>query len=162
MNGISGEPLTVLLVEDEPAHARLVMRGLEDHRVANAVYHVSDGQAALDFLFRRGEYADPQKSPRPHVILLDLRLPKVDGLEVLRQIKSSKQVRKIPTVILTTSDAETDVAKAYECRANSYLVKPVDFAKFAQLISDLGFYWLGWNHCPWPRVGHGPTGKHPS
>ena len=147
MNVASGEPLKVLFVEDEPAHARLVMRGLEDHRVLNAVYHVSDGQAALDFLFRRGEHADPEKSPRPHVILLDLRLPKIDGLEVLRQIKSSEQVRKIPTVILTTSDAETDVAKAYECRANSYLVKPVDFVKFSQLISDLGFYWLAYNHC---------------
>jgi len=147
MNGISGEPLTVLLVEDDAAHARLVMRSLEDHRVANAIHHVSDGEAALNYLFRRGEYADPEKSPRPHVILLDLRLPKVDGLEVLRQIKSSQQVRNVPTVILTTSDTETDVAKAYEYRANSYLVKPVDFAKFAQLVSDLGFYWLAYNRC---------------
>lgn len=145
MNGISGEPLTVLLVEDDAAHARLVTHSLEDHRVANVIHHVSDGQAALDFLFQRGEYADPRKSPRPHLILLDLRLPKVDGLEVLWQIKSSKQVRKIPTVILTTSDAEADVAKAYEYHANSYLVKPLDFTKFTQLTSDLGFYWLCWN-----------------
>ena len=150
MNGISGEPLKVLLVEDEPAHARLVTRGLEDHRVANTVHHVSDGQAALDFLFRRGEYADPKNSPRPHVILLDLRLPRVDGLDVLRQIMSSEQLVRIPTVILTTSNAETDVAKAYECRANSYLVKPVDFSKFARLISDLGFYWLAYNQCARP------------
>ena len=84
MKGISAEPLKVLLVEDEPARARLVMRGLEDHRVANAVYHTGDGQAALDFLFRRGDYAAPQESPRPHVILLDLHLRKIDGLEVLR------------------------------------------------------------------------------
>lgn len=149
MGGISGEPLKVLLVEDEPAHARLVIRGFEDHRVANVVYHVSDGEAALSFLFRRGEYAEPEKSPRPHIVLLDLRLPKVDGLEVLRQIKRSEQVREIPTVILTTSDSETDVAKAYKYHANSYLVKPLDFAKFAQLINDLGFYWLSWNCHPW-------------
>jgi len=145
MKGISPKPLTILLVEDDLAHAKLVMRGLEDHRVANVIYHVSDGRAALDFLFRRGEYADPQESPRPDLILLDLRLPKIDGLEVLRHIKCAEQVQKVPTLILTTSDAETDVAKAYEYRANSYLVKPLDFTRFAQLLSDLGFYWLGWH-----------------
>ncbi len=148
-NKINGEPVTVLLVEDNEAHAELVMRSFEEHRIANKVYHVSDGEKALDYLFRRGDYADPEKSPLPHVILLDLRLPKVDGLEVLKEIKTSKELDKIPTVIFTTSNAEIDVARAYEYRANSYLVKPVDHEKFQQLLNDLGFYWLAWNYYPW-------------
>jgi len=146
-----GTALVILLVEDNVAHAELVSRGLGDHRVANHLLHVSDGEAALDYLFRRGKYADPRHSPRPHVILLDLRLPKVDGLEVLRQIKTSPELSKIPVVILTTSAAERDVARAYEERANSYLVKPVDFAKFTELMNELGYYWLAWNHYPWSR-----------
>jgi CheY-like chemotaxis protein len=148
-NKINGEPVTVLLVEDNIAHAELVIRSFEDHRVANKIYHVSDGEEALDYLFRRGDYADPAKSPRPHVVLLDLRLPKVDGLEVLKEIKSTRELEKIPTVIFTTSSAEMDVAKAYEYHANSYLVKPVNFEKFNQLMDDIGFYWLAWNHHPW-------------
>ena len=144
-----GEPLTILLVEDNPDHVELILRSLEDHRVANKVYCVTDGEAAQQYLFRQGAYADPQQSPRPHVVLLDLRLPKVDGLELLKEIKTSEQLKKTPVVILTTSRAEQDVARAYECHANSYLVKPVDFDKFTQLMDDLGFYWLGWNEYPW-------------
>ncbi|MBC8553564.1 MAG: response regulator [Candidatus Brocadiales bacterium] len=146
---MNGEPVTVLLVEDNIAHAELVIRSFEDHRIANKIYHVSDGEEALDYLFRRGDYAEPAKSPRPHVIFLDLRLPKIDGLEVLKEIKSTREVEKIPTVIFTTSSAEMDVAKAYEYHANSYLVKPVNFEKFNQLMDDIGFYWLAWNHHPW-------------
>ncbi len=146
---INGEPVTVLLVEDNPAHAELVIRSFEDHRIANKIYHVSDGEEALDYLFRREVYTDPAKSPMPHVVLLDLRLPKIDGLEVLKEIKSIKELEKIPTVIFTTSSAEMDVAKAYEYHANSYLVKPVNFEKFNQLMDDIGFYWLAWNHHPW-------------
>ena len=141
--------MTVLLVEDNPDHTELIMRSLQDHRVANKVYHVADGEAAQDYLFRRGAYADPQTSPRPHVILLDLRLPKVHGQEILKQIKTSEELKKIPVVILTTSRAEEDLARAYEHHANSYLVKPVDFDKFSQLMDDLGFYWLAWNEYPW-------------
>jgi CheY-like chemotaxis protein len=144
-----GEPLTILLVEDNPDHVELILRSLQDHPVANKVYCVTDGEAAQDYLFRQRAYADPQQSPRPHVVLLDLRLPKVDGLELLKEIKTSEQLKRIPVVILTTSQAEQDVAMAYECHANSYLVKPVDFAKFTQLMDDLGFYWLGWNEYPW-------------
>jgi CheY-like chemotaxis protein len=147
--GINGNPLVVLLVEDNPAHAELVIRSFEDHRVANHIYQVADGEAALAYLFRQGDYADPAKSPRPHVILLDLRLPKIDGLEVLKEIKSSPELEKIPVIILTTSAAEQDVARAYEEHVNSYLVKPVDFEKFTSLMEELGFYWLGWNHYPW-------------
>jgi CheY-like chemotaxis protein len=146
---INGNPLVILLVEDNQAHAELIVRSFEDHRVVNSIYHVTDGEAALDYLFRRGDYVDPAKSPQPHVILLDLRLPKIDGLEVLKQIKSAPGIDKIPVVILTTSTAERDVARAYEAHANSYLVKPVDFEKFTTLMSELGFYWLGWNHYPW-------------
>lgn len=146
---INGNPLIILLVEDNLAHAELVMRSFEDHRVANQIHQVTDGEAALAYLFRRGEYADPDKSPRPHVVLLDLRLPKIDGLEVLKEIKSSPELDRMPVVILTTSAAEQDVARAYEAHANSYLVKPVDFDNFTALMEELGFYWLGWNHYPW-------------
>jgi len=138
-----------LLVEDNEDHAELVFRSFQNHRVANKIYHVPDGEAALDYLLRRGEYADPENSPRPHVILLDLRLPKINGLDVLKKIKTTEPLQMIPVVILTTSEVERDVAKAYHYHANSYLVKPVDFAKFHQLMTDLGFYWLGWNHHPW-------------
>jgi CheY-like chemotaxis protein len=141
--------LVILLVEDNPDHTELSVRSLQDHRVANKIYHVSEGEAALSYLFRRGEYADPEKSPRPHVILLDLRLPRVDGLQVLNEIKSVEELCRIPVVIITTSEAERDIAQAYDGHANSYLVKPVDFDKFTQLMNDLGFYWLGWNRHPW-------------
>ncbi len=148
-NKINGEPVTVLLVEDNEAHAELVIHSFEEHRIANKIYHVPDGEQALDYLFRREDYADESKSPQPHVILLDLRLPRIDGLEVLKEIKSSKELDRIPTVIFTTSNAEIDVARAYEFRANSYLVKPVNFEKFSQLLNDIGFYWLAWNYYPW-------------
>jgi len=145
---VKGEPLIILLVEDNPDHAELVKRSFQEHRMLNKIYHVSDGEAALDYLFRRGMYADPGTSPRPHVILLDLRLPKVDGLQVLGEIKTDEDLRLIPVVVLTTSEAEKDLARAYSHHANSYLVKPVDFGKFVQLMNDMGFYWLGWNRQP--------------
>jgi CheY-like chemotaxis protein len=145
----SGEPLVILLVEDDPDHAELIVRSLRGHRVANTIRHLPDGQEALDYLFRRGPYSEPDGTPYPHVILLDLRLPKVDGLEVLRIIKSDATLTRIPVVILTSSDAETDIARAYNHHANSYLVKPIDFARFTQMMNDLGFYWLGWNRHPW-------------
>jgi two-component system response regulator len=144
----SGEPLTILLVEDDPAHAEIVRRNLADFRVANRIVHVEDGQAALDYLFRQDCYAKPESSPRPHLILLDLRLPKVDGLEVLRQIKQDEKLMGIPTVVLTTSGAESDMVNAYSKGAGSYLVKPVDFAKFTTLMDTFGFYWLAWNRFP--------------
>ena len=145
----SEEPFVILLVEDNPAHAELVKRALEGHPVANRIIHLTDGEAALDFLFRRGVFADPEKSPRPHVVLLDLRLPRIDGLEVLREIRTSAGLEKLPVVILTTSEAEIDAARAYEYHANSFLVKPLEFDKFVRLMEDLGFYWLKWNYYPW-------------
>ena len=143
-----GEPILVMLVEDNVDHAELVIRTMEEHRITNKVRHFLDGQSALDDLFFRGEYSDPHSNPRPHVILLDLRLPRVDGIDVLRAIKEDENLKTIPVVVLTTSEAEKDVARAYYNHANSYLVKPVGFEEFKKLMDDLGFYWLGWNTNP--------------
>jgi CheY-like chemotaxis protein len=145
----SRDPLLILLVEDNPAHAELVKRTLEGHPVPNRIIHLCDGEAALNYLFRRGPYVDPATSPRPHVVLLDLRLPRVDGLSVLKEIRTCAELERLPVVVLTTSEAERDAARAYEYHANSFLVKPIDFDKFVQLMDDLGFYWLKWNYYPW-------------
>lgn len=148
---LNGEPVVILLVEDDPDHAELLMRVLQEHRVANRVYHVADGEAAENYLFRRNEYADQAKSPRPHVILLDLRLPKVDGLELASEVKSSPKLRGIPVVMLTTSNAEADMLRAYEERADGHLVKPVDFVSLSRQFGSLGFCWVAWNRCPWSQ-----------
>ncbi len=145
---LHGNPVHILLVEDDPAHAEIVFRNLTDFRVANRIFHVEDGQAALDYLNQEGKYADPQAFPRPALILLDLRLPKVDGLEVLRRIKENPGLKRIPTVVLTTSRAELDMVSAYANGACSYLVKPVDFEKFTRLLESFGYYWLAWNQFP--------------
>ena len=145
---LKGEPAIILLVEDDPAHAEIVRRNFVNFRMANRLIHLPDGQQALDYLFRRGAFQDPDQSPRPNLILLDLRLPKVDGLEVLKTIKADSSLASIPVVVLTTSAAETDMAKAYTHRANSYLVKPVDFPEFLKLMDALGYYWLVWNQYP--------------
>lgn len=145
---MNGEPVLVMLVEDNADHAELVIRTLAEHRVANRIRHFMDGQSALDYLFRRAPYTDPDANPRPHIILLDLRLPRVDGLEVLQAIKESEETRHIPVVVLTTSEADRDVARAYDHHVNSYLVKPVGYEEFNTLMEDLGFYWLGWNTNP--------------
>ena len=143
-----GEPVLVMLIEDNADHAELIIRTLEEHKIANQVRHFFDGQTALDYLFRRGEFSDPVENVRPHVILLDLRLPRVDGIDVLKAIKTDENLKCIPVVILTTSEAEKDVVKAYSHHANSYLVKPVGFEEFNQLMENLGFYWLSWNTNP--------------
>ena len=145
---MTAEPLLVMLVEDNVDHAELVIRTLEEHQIPNKVRHFLDGQSALDYLFQRGEYAAPVENPRPHMILLDLRLPRVDGIDVLKIIKEDDNLKSIPVVVLTTSEAEKDVTKAYYNHANSYLVKPVGFEEFKQLMDDLGFYWLNWNISP--------------
>ena len=145
---MKGEPIVILLVEDDEAHAEIVRRNFETCRMANTLKHVTDGQAALDYLYRRNGFGDPVKFPQPGVILLDLRLPKVDGLEVLKIIKADANLARIPVVILTTSKAESDMAKAYDSHANSYLVKPVDFMQFTKLMETFGYYWLAWNQYP--------------
>ena len=141
------EPAVVLLVEDNQDHAELVMRSLSDQHLASRVQHLTDGQSALDYLLRQGAYAH-ESGPPPDIILLDLRLPRVDGLQILKAIKESEVLRPIPVVILTTSNADRDVAQAYDCHANSYLVKPVGFEQFSQLMQDLSSYWMGWNTRP--------------
>ncbi len=144
-----GKPAVILLVEDDEAHAMLTMRALEDAKVANDIHWVKDGEEALDYLFRRGKYAEKEKSPRPDLILLDLRLPKLDGHEVLQEIKKSDDLKHIPVVVLTTSESEGDMVRAYSNYVNSYLVKPIDFGEFTEMIQELGFYWLIWNRHPW-------------
>jgi CheY-like chemotaxis protein len=146
---MNGNPIEILLVEDDPAHAEIVRRNFAVFRLANRLNHVVDGQEALDYLYLRGEYSDHAKFPRPSLILLDLRLPKVDGLEVLKIIKSDPDLARIPVVILTTSAAEADKARAYSFHANSYLVKPVDYRQFQALMETLGYYWLAWNEFPY-------------
>lgn len=145
---MNGEPIVILLVEDDNGHAEIVRRNFEDCQVPSKLMRVADGQAALDYLFRRNDYSDPAKSPRPGIILLDLRMPRVNGLEVLKVIKADAGLCVIPVVVLTTSEAEMDIAKAYESHANSYLVKPVDFTKFTELLKTFGYYWLEWNQRP--------------
>jgi two-component system, response regulator len=136
-------PLSVLLVEDDVAHAEITRRNLGDfgHRLRELV-HVEDGQQALDYLF-----GEDTAAPRdlPDLILLDLRLPRVDGFEVLRRVKQAERLRRIPVVVLTTSEADTDVRVAYESGASSYLVKPVDFDKFVAMMRAFGTFWLTHN-----------------
>ncbi|HEY9000631.1 MAG TPA: response regulator [Mucilaginibacter sp.] len=132
----------ILLVEDNPHDAELTIRALKKSNLANRLIHVSDGAEALDFLFARGIYADRNISNRPKVILLDIKMPKVDGIEVLRQLKANEATRTIPVVIMTSSKEEQDIITSYDLGVNSYVVKPVDFEGFAKAVSELGFYWL--------------------
>lgn len=141
----NGDPPLILLVEDNEDHAELVKRSLAGNRVSNRIIWVDNGEKAIHYLLHQGDYRVAAENPRPHLILLDLRLPRVDGLEVLRRIKEHPELQRIPVVVLTSSAAGADIAKAYESNANSYIVKPVDFVKFTDLMDDLGYYWLGWN-----------------
>ncbi len=133
---------TYLLIEDDLDHAELIRRTLIRQRSETVVEHVSDGAQALAYLRQQGPYKD---RPTPDVILLDLKLPKMDGHEVLAEIKQDEQLRRIPVVVLTTSDAASDRARAYQLHANSYLVKPLDFDQFQQMISVMQQYWGLWN-----------------
>jgi CheY-like chemotaxis protein len=139
------ENLQILYVEDDPAHAEFTMRNFRKHRIGKEIVHVDDGLEALDYLFYRGKYSNHQSAPRPELIVLDLRLPKVDGLEVLKTIKTDEFLRCIPVVILTTSEADTDITRAYRYYANSYLQKPLDVSKFSDMIGAFGLYWEMWN-----------------
>lgn len=143
-----GQPLEILLIEDNEDHAELIKRSFEEHRVINRITHISDGEQALEYFDKLLDNPGFNPSDLPQVVLLDLRLPKVDGLEILKRIRNTENLEKLPVVILTTSTAEIDVAKAYEENANSYLVKPVDFDKFTELMEVLGYYWLCWNRSP--------------
>ncbi len=143
----NAEPV-VLLVEDNESHALLAIRGLSQPNINHKLIHLTDGQAALDYLYRRGAYGNRRLSPRPDLVLLDLRLPKVDGLDVLREIKNDEDLRSIPVVVLTSSMAEPDIVRAYMYHVNSYLVKPLDYDEFRREMNDLARYWLTWNINP--------------
>jgi two-component system response regulator len=141
-------PMEILLVEDNPADVELTLRALKKHNLANQVKVVNDGAQALDYLFASGAYEGKNSQPPPKVVFLDLKLPKVDGREVLRRMKADAKTRIIPVVVLTSSQEERDIAESYKLGANSYVVKPLDFEKFVEAVAELGLYWVLLNQAP--------------
>jgi len=139
----------ILLVEDNPTDVELTLRVLKKHNLANKVHVVRDGAEALDFIFATGSYKDRKIDQKPKVVLLDLKLPKVDGLEVLRKVKSDERTKDIPVVVLTSSKEEQDKIKSYRLGVNSYIVKPVDFGQFTEAVRELGLYWVLLNEPPY-------------
>lgn len=136
------QPSNILLVEDEEAHAELTRRAIRKAGNANRIDIVSDGEKALDYLFNRSEYADQTAFPRPGLILLDIKLPGIDGIEVLKTVKEDPELKKIPVIMLTTSEREEDISEAYRYYANSYLTKPVGHKEFEERVRQIDFYWL--------------------
>lgn len=132
----------ILIVEDNLNDAELTIRALKKHNLANNLIHLVDGELALDFLFGTGPYSGRNLSNMPKVILLDLKMPKINGLEVLERVKMDPRTKMIPVVILTSSAEDPDIKKSYELGANSYIVKPVEFDNFAKTVTDLGLYWM--------------------
>ena len=138
----------ILLVEDSLDDAELTMRALRKNGVAKHIVHLKDGAEALDYLFGKGPYTGRNIENKPKVILLDLKMPKVSGLEVLEKLVSDESTKRIPVVVLTSSKENPDIEKAYLLGANSYIVKPVDFSTFSQIVNELGMYWLLHNQSP--------------
>lgn len=138
----------ILIVEDNPDDLELTLDALTEHRIANRIHVVRDGAEALDFIFGRGAYSERSVQDTPKVVLLDLKLPFVDGLEVLRQMKADPTTRRIPVVALTSSREERDMIESYDLGVNSYIVKPVDFDQFTQTVRELGMYWVLYNQSP--------------
>ena len=138
----------ILIVEDNPDDLELTLDALAEHHVTNRIQVVSDGVEALDFIFRRGDFSDRTEEDTPNVVLLDLKLPRIDGLEVLRRIKSDPTTRRIPVVMLTSSREERDIIESYDLGVNSYIVKPVDFEQFTRAVGELGLYWTALNQSP--------------
>ena len=139
---IETNSVEILLVEDNPRDAELMIRALKKKNLANRLFHVTDGVEAIDFLLHKGKFSDRINTISPRIIFLDLKLPKMDGLQVLKEIRSNYSTRTIPVVIVTSSKEDPDILKAYELGASSYVVKPVDFESFSEVMSNLGFYWL--------------------
>lgn len=139
--------INILLVEDNPDDVELTLHALKKNNIANPVRIVRDGQEALDYLFYKGKYQDGDYA-LPNVILLDLKLPKVDGIEVLQRIKSDRKTKLIPVVVLTSSKEESDLLKSYDLGVNSYIRKPVDFDQFVETVRQIGFYWMLINEQP--------------
>lgn len=138
-------PIIILMVEDNVDHAELILRCFEENKIVNQVVHVTDGEAALHYLYGEDEFKDRKKYPLPNLMLLDLRIPKIDGLQVLEQMKQDENLKHIPVVVLSSSENEKDLLTAYKNYVNSYVVKPLDYDKFMGLMEELNFYWLGWN-----------------
>lgn len=138
----------ILLVEDNFDHAELIKRSFDEQNFHNKIFHVGDGEQALNYLKRAGIFSDPDISPKPHIIILDLRIPKIEGIELLKIIKNENSLKKIPVIILTSSNSKKDKAQAYDNYANSYLVKPLDYNEFIKMINGFGLYWLGLNQNP--------------
>ena len=141
-------PVEILLVEDNPADAELTLYALKKHAVANHIEVVRDGAEALDYMFCTGAYAHRRIEDHPKVVLLDLKLPKVDGSEVLRRVKTDPRTRMIPVVVLTSSREESDIVESYQLGVNSYVVKPVDFDQFTEAVRQAGLYWMLLNQAP--------------
>lgn len=142
------EECEILIVEDNPTDAELMVRSLRKNRLANTMTVVEDGEQALDFLFCRGNYSGRNMERLPRVVFLDLKLPKIDGLDVLRQVKADERTKKIPIIIVSSSREDPDIERAYSLGANSYVVKPVGFEDFMEKVNQLGMYWLVVNEKP--------------
>jgi len=144
----SDNDVDILLVEDNASDAELTIRALKKQHIANRIFLVTDGEEALDFVFARGIYQGREKETKPKLILLDIKLPMVNGMEVLRELKSNQDTKEIPVVILTSSAEETDIYESYQSGANSYIVKPVDLENFMNAVANLGMYWILLNKSP--------------
>ncbi len=157
-------PVEVVLVEDNPYDAELTLRALRGHHLANRIHLLKDGQEALDFLLCEGAYSHRKSEPLPRLVLLDIKLPKIDGTEVLRILKSRPETRTIPVVILTSSSEEKDLLSSYDLGVNSYIVKPVEFDAFMETVSRAGLYWILTNRVPslTPETGNDPPGSRES
>lgn len=142
------DEIEILLVEDNPADAELTLRALKKNNIANRIVVTGDGEEALDFIFARGKYSNRSIDSIPKLILLDLKLPKIGGIEVLGQLKGNPKTKMIPVVVLTSSREEKDIVESYKLGVNSYIVKPVDFDKFVKSVKELGVYWLLINQPP--------------
>jgi len=140
--------IEILLVEDSPADAEMTLRALRRNNLANRVHWVKDGEEALEYMFRTGGYAERSLESVPKLVMLDIKMPKVDGIEVLRRLKSEPATRTVPVVIMTSSNEERDVMETYKLGANSYIVKPVEFDSFLETVAKIGLYWVLTNRAP--------------
>jgi len=145
---VKGKPVDILLVEDNEDHIELTLRALKNNNLINDIHVVKDGQEALDFIYHRGKYQDTERYPRPGLILLDIHLPKVNGLEVLETLKKDPGLKSIPVIMLTTSSRDEEIVKSYAGGANSYVTKPVDFEEFVKKIKYMKLYWTIVNSLP--------------